>query len=75
MINVSCDVKGVKSAIEKAVLSTVTEHVKKSVGSVRCEEHNEVPSVLVKGNSINNLSYEVGGCCEAVIQKVKAKLK
>ncbi|EJE4711265.1 hypothetical protein ACFSJQ_21130 [Vibrio olivae] len=75
MISISCDVKGIKNAIEKAVLSGVVDNVKKTVGSVRCKEHGKAPKIKIKGNNLNNLSFEVDGCCEEVIEQVKKKLK
>ncbi len=75
MINISCDVKGIKNAIEKAALSGAVENVKRTVGSIRCKEHGKAPKIKIKGNNINSLSFEVDGCCEGVIQQVKMKLK
>ncbi|HDX8344419.1 TPA: hypothetical protein RQM99_000802 [Aeromonas dhakensis] len=75
MINISCDVKGVKSAIEKAALNSVIDSVKKSVGSVRCKDHGKVAKIKIKGNNLNKLSFEIDGCCEDVIEQVKKKLK
>ncbi|HCH5589367.1 TPA: hypothetical protein NKZ51_004736 [Vibrio parahaemolyticus] len=75
MISISCDVKGIKNAIEKAVLSGVVDNVKKTVGSVRCKEHGKAPKIKIEGNNLNNLSFEVDGCCEEVIEQVKKKLK
>lgn len=75
MINISCDVKGINNAIEKAALSSVVDNVKRTVGSVRCQEHGKRPKVKIKGNSLSKLSFEVDGCCEGVIEQVKKKLK
>jgi len=45
-----------KNAIEAAVLSGIEQNIKKSIGSVRCREHGQHPSILVKGRSQETLS-------------------
>lgn len=66
--------KNTKGAIEGAILDSVQNSIKKSVGTVRCSEHGSSPIVLVNGRSLDNLSFEVSGCCEDLIEKVKEKL-
>ena len=73
MVKIEIDITGLKSALEKAAVKIATEHVKKAVGSLRCSEHDKSPTVKIKG-SPKNLSFEVSGCCEDLISKVKKKL-
>jgi len=82
MIDIKFEIGGKKvspnkfgDALEAAVLSQITEHLKKSVGSIRCKEHNQSPTLKVKGRNIDNLSYEVHGCCDALIEQVSEKLQ
>jgi len=82
MIDIKFEIGGKKvspnkfgDALEAAVLSQITEHLKKSVGSIRCKEHNQSPTLKVKGRNINNLSYEVHGCCDSLIEQVSDKLQ
>ena len=82
MIDISFEINGRKvspnnigGALQVAVLSQVTESIKKSVGSIRCKEHNQAPKIKVKGRSIDKLSFEVFGCCEDLIKQVTRKLK
>jgi hypothetical protein len=82
MLKISFEVNGKKvnpnnidGAIEAAVLSNVSDHLKKAVGSVRCSEHGESPAIKVKGRNLENLSFEISGCCEALVEHVKEKLK
>jgi actin-like ATPase involved in cell morphogenesis len=82
MLNITYEINGKKvnpksfgNAIEQAILNQVTEHIKKTVGSVRCSEHHQAPKIKVKGRSLDKLSFEVSGCCEQLIEKVKQKLK
>ncbi|MCX0424824.1 hypothetical protein RDV79_23225 (plasmid) [Aeromonas dhakensis] len=65
---------GLKNAIEAAVLSGIEQNIKKSIGSIRCREHGQHPTILVKGRSLDNLSIHVNGCCDELIEEVKKKL-
>jgi len=56
-------------------LKHVREKIKASVESIRCTKHDKQLSVLVKGQSLDNLNYEISGCCEDFIKKVKKKIK
>lgn len=71
----SVNPKNMKGAIEGAILQGVQDSIKKSVGSARCPEHGSSPKVVVKGRNLDNLSFEVSGCCESLIDNVKKKLK
>lgn len=82
MIDISFEINGKKvnpnnmaDALEGAVLDSVVESIKGSVGSIKCAEHGQSPKVIVKGRNLDNLSMEVSGCCDALIEKVSAKLK
>jgi hypothetical protein len=82
MFDISFEINGRKvnpnnigDALQAAVLSGVAESVKSSIGSIRCSEHGQAPKVKIKGRNIDNLSFDVSGCCESLISKVEAKLK
>ncbi|MEJ1342703.1 MAG: hypothetical protein RPU64_11255 [Candidatus Sedimenticola sp. (ex Thyasira tokunagai)] len=81
MIDISFEVNGRKvspnnigNALEAAMLSSVKDSISKSVGSIRCAEHNQKPKIKAKGRSIDSLSLEVTGCCDALIEQVKKKI-
>ena len=82
MFNISFEIDGRKTdprniadALEASVLKQVETSIRNSVGSLRCREHGQCPRILVKGHGIKNLSFEVSGCCEALINDVKTKFK
>lgn len=82
MIDISFKINGrkvnprnMKDALESAVLGEVQDSIKKSVGSIRCKEHGSAPKITVNGRNLDNLSIEVNGCCDALIEQVTAKLK
>jgi len=60
--------------MENAVMQQIGESMKKSLGSLRCSEHNKPPKMVVKGRDINNLSIEVSGRCDGIIKKATDKL-
>jgi len=62
-------------ALTKAALEKAQEHLKKVVGSARCPEHGATAKITFKGRSVDKLSYDVSGCCQKLIDGVKAKLK
>jgi hypothetical protein len=66
---------GVGDALEAAVLRSISDSIKKSVGSVRCPEHGKSPKIVCKGRSVSNLSFEVSGCCQKLMDTVRAKLR
>ncbi len=81
MIDISFEVNGRKvspnnmgNAIEAAMLSSIKDSVSQSVGSIRCAEHGQKPKIKAKGRSIDSLSLEVTGCCDALIEQVKKKI-
>jgi hypothetical protein len=82
MIDIKFEINGkrvdpsrIGDALEKAVLGKVSDHILKVLSSVRCPEHGTSPKVTVKGRSLDNLSFEMAGCCQALIDAATAKLK
>ena len=78
MVDISFQINGRKvnpnnigDALESAVISSITDSIKKSVNSIYCSEHNQRGKILVKGKSLGNLSMEVTGCCDDFIGKVR----
>lgn len=63
------------SAIEAEMYKRVQESVKRAVSGARCAVHGKEPSILVKGRSLSDLSFEVKGCCQDLIDQVTQKLK
>lgn len=82
MVDVSFEINGRKvspngtgDALEAAIMQSVGDSIKKSVGSVRCPEHGASPKIMCKGRNLSNLSFEVSGCCQKLMDSVKARLK
>lgn len=82
MIDITYEVGGRKvspnqfgNELEKAILTEIADNVKKALGSVTCPDHGKSPNVTIKGRDINNLSWEVSGCCQKVIDLATKKLE
>ena len=82
MVDVSFEIKGKRiepdnmtDVLDILFLKHVSEKIKASVASIHCTKHDEQPSILVKGQSLDNLNYEISGCCEDLIKKIKKKIK
>lgn len=81
MLNVSFEINGRKvnpkdiaNVLESAVLEQFAASIKKSVGSMRCPDHDQAPTVLVQGKSLKDLSIKISGCCEDFVEVVKSRI-
>jgi hypothetical protein len=54
-------------AVKKAAAEAIVQRVK----NVRCLEHGQYATIVVKGNG----EFEVSGCCDKLIADVKARFK
>ena len=82
MIDITFEIGGrrvspdqIGDALRKVALEAVVEGIQKALGSVRCQEHDQSPTVKVKGSTMDDLSFEVGGCCQSLIDAVQEKLR
>ena len=82
MVDVSFKINGkmvmpndMTDVLDILFLKHLTEKINGSVASIRCNTHGKQPSVLVEGQDLDNLNYEVSGCCEDLVKKVKRKIK
>ena len=81
MIEVSFEINGKKvnpdkigDALEAAALKSIAEQVKDKLRGITCPEHGKSPKVKVKGRNLDSLSFDVSGCCDKLIERVKEKL-
>jgi hypothetical protein len=81
VVDISFKIKGKRvqpdnmtDVLDIIFLKFVGEKINDSVALIRCNKHGREPSVLVKGQDLDNLEYEVSGCCEDLINKAKKTL-
>jgi len=62
------------SSIDEIITARLQDIIEELIGSARCPEHGMQPQVIGKGESVNNINFEISGCCEEFIAEVKVKL-
>ncbi len=60
--------------LQKLVMRAAAEAVVKKVDKVRCPVHGQYARVVASGSKPSNLEFKVDGCCQQLINEVKAKL-
>lgn len=56
------------------ILDQIVESIVDRAGELVCAEHGEPPRFICTGPDIDNLSLEIEGCCEKLVEQVKARL-
>jgi hypothetical protein len=62
------------NALEAALLKATQSALAEKLASVRCPDHQQEPEITARGQSFKELSFEVKGCCEKLIEMTKAQL-
>ncbi len=58
----------------KSVLRTIRTSMRRRLHSVRCPDHGSAPTIVVRGPRLGDLSWEVTGCCQKLIEVVQRQL-
>jgi nitrogenase subunit NifH len=81
-MNISFEIGGrkvrpnqVKNALEKAILTNLSDSIAKALRGVTCPEHGGRPTVRCSGRKLDKLTFEVTGCCSDLIERATAKLR
>jgi hypothetical protein len=64
---------GLMKDIEKKAKATLKEKVKRKVESILCPIHKKTATVVFPADDLK--TFEVKGCCEEVIERIKKELK
>ena len=82
MVEVTFEIKGkevepegMKDVLDVIFLEHLRGEVRDCLASVQCKKHDGRPKVKIKGQSLDNLTYEVSGCCPEFIEEVEEKIK
>jgi len=62
------------NAFGKALLQTIYQSISRRVGPTRCPRHGTAPGIVVRGNSLSELSWQTPSCCQQLRDAVGAKL-
>ena len=68
------DQESVNNLLAAAVLSGRTKSIERAVGDLKCAEHGGYPVIIFSGHNIENLTCDVGGCCNTFVNGLKRKL-
>lgn len=70
-----------KNSLDSIEDSIINESVKaakdeaiKSIKNIHCRIHNQVPTIEIKGKSLETLDIKINGCCSILMKKVNQKL-
>lgn len=59
---------------EKELLQGIVDSIIDRVEDMKCPVHHEHPRFLCHGDTIDDLSLEVIGCCDKLVDMVKARI-
>lgn len=65
---------GIGDALAEAVMKATKEQIREKIESVRCSVHGENAKAVFKEGSGKRLRYEIHGCCDGLVEKVKQSL-
>lgn len=63
-----------RNAVERALLEQLREQIQAKLRGLRCTKHNQQPHVTVAGASLNQLEFQVHGCCQELIDRAAEAL-
>ena len=66
---------GDPSVVDEATRKKIAAYIEDRVGDLRCPEHDKAPTIVVNGDNLETMSFDVTGCCTKLIQITKEKLQ
>ena len=73
-LGMSFNCSGDGTEMSEATKQKVAEYVQRRVGGMVCPDHQKAPTIICRGDRLDNVSFEVEGCCQKIIHLVKTKL-
>ncbi len=67
-------VEEIENPVDKIMCRALSQRVARRLAHVRCEEHHEALRVIAAGPSVDELTFTVEGCCQAVIDAATVAL-
>ena len=64
----------IKNENEKATLQKIANELTESLNFVRCPEHNQLPKITIRGETTDDLYFEVKGCCSSLLEESLNKI-
>jgi hypothetical protein len=69
------ELRNLGSALRAEMQKSVERQVQEAARSCRCPVHGQVAKVKPKGGLAGSMSFEVEGCCDEAIERVKRRLR
>lgn len=76
MVDISFEIGGefvepdnMKDVLDITFMKHIRESIEKSLAGIRCPMHDLPPAIIVKGKNLDDLHYEISGCCKELIKK------
>lgn len=66
-----CRLDQIGKELEKAAMADLKEQIQREVSRIRCPIHGQVARVRASGQGIDRLSWEIDGCCDDLVERVK----
>lgn len=60
-----------KDVLDITFMKHIKERIENSLAGIRCPIHDRPPTIIVKGENLDNLHYEISGCCDELIKKAR----
>ncbi|MBN1290877.1 MAG: hypothetical protein JXB48_03480 [Candidatus Latescibacteria bacterium] len=65
---------GDPNIVDEGTRKKIAAFIGDRVGEFRCPDHNKAPTIVVTGDNLENISFDVTGCCAKCIQMTREKL-
>ena len=66
---------GEQVELNDAAREKVALFVQTRLGDFRCPDHNQTPTIVCSGTSLENVGFDVKACCQKAVVLVKEKLQ
>ncbi len=65
---------GDPNVVDEATRKKIAEYLERTVGDLRCPDHDKAPTIVCTGDNLENMSFDVKGCSQKFVFLVKEKL-
>lgn len=73
-IEIRIDAPDFEKQLIDAMVNEIADQVKLELEQMRCDVHGEQPSVIITAKSIDNIEFQISGCCDQLKDRVTEKL-
>ena len=67
--------KDLADDIEKRIYIDIAEKIKEDLSSTFCKEHEEYPTVILKGIEKNEITFSIDACCQDLTDTAKENVQ